>query len=154
MWLTNFNYLKLNQLLYNSCVTTICMPQLASWLSFCFQAFLYKVYISIRKHWICKKKSEIICHISPHSGRFHHRRGIGLLNSDWLWLRPIEDDAGPGEVKSWNCEIPPGSPLHYSGRGGGGRGFSYLLESHMTYLAGTHPQELASNTVNPIAIIS
>ncbi len=59
-------------------------------------------------------------------------------------LRPIGADAGPGEVESGKPGNPPGSPLDYSGRGGGvggegeGRGFSYLLESHMTYLAGSH----------------
>jgi hypothetical protein len=61
-------------------------------------------------------------------------------------LRPIGADAGPGEVESGKPGNPPGSPLHYSGRGEGwgegwgrgeGRGFSYLLESHMTYLAGS-----------------
>ncbi len=31
----HFNCLKLKQLLCNSCVTTVCIPQLASWLSFC-----------------------------------------------------------------------------------------------------------------------
>jgi hypothetical protein len=48
-----------------------------------------------------------------------------------------------------NAGIPPGSPLHYSVRRGGGHGFSYLLESHMIYLRTylTHPQELARNTV-------
>jgi hypothetical protein len=56
-----------------------------------------------------------------------------------LW--PIGDDASPGEVESGKCGIPPGSLLHYSGGGRGrgeGHGFSYLLESHMTYLAGSH----------------
>jgi hypothetical protein len=45
---------------------------------------------------------------------------------------PIGGDAGPGEVESGQCGIPPGSPLHYSGGGRGeGRRFSYLLESHI-----------------------
>jgi hypothetical protein len=52
-----------------------------------------------------------------------------------LW--PIGDDAGLGEVESGKPGDPPGSPLHYCGRGEG-HGFSYLLESHMTYLAGSH----------------
>jgi hypothetical protein len=37
----HFNCLKLKQLLCNSCVTKICIPQLASGLSFCLQAILY-----------------------------------------------------------------------------------------------------------------
>jgi hypothetical protein len=59
-----------------------------------------------------------------------------------LW--PIGDDAGPGEVESLKPRNPPGSSLYYCGRGGGGGGgeegcrFSYLLESHMTYLYGSH----------------
>ncbi len=55
-------------------------------------------------------------------------------------LRPIGDDAGPGQVESGKCRILPGSPLHFSGRGGEGEGhgFSYLPESDMTYLAGSH----------------
>ncbi len=50
------------------------------------------------------------------------------------------DDACPGEVESGQPGNPPGSPLYYCGRGGGGegRGFSYLLESRKTYLAGSH----------------
>jgi hypothetical protein len=59
----------------------------------------------------------------------------------WSW----GDDAGLGEVESGKPGDPPGSPLYYCGRGGGGvgeggegQGFSYLLESHMTYLAGSH----------------
>ncbi len=49
-----------------------------------------------------------------------------------------------GKVESGKPGILPGSPLHYTGRGEGlggggeGPGFSYLLESHMTYLAGSH----------------
>ncbi len=53
-------------------------------------------------------------------------------------LRPIEDDAEPGEVESGKCRIPPGSPPVAGGEGGEGRGFSYLLGSHMTNLAGSH----------------
>jgi hypothetical protein len=55
-----------------------------------------------------------------------------------LW--PIGDNAGPGEVESGKPRNPPGSPLHYCGEGveGEGHGFSYLLETHMTYLAGSH----------------
>ncbi len=34
-------------------------------------------------------------------------------------LRPIGADAGPGEVESGKPGNPPGSPLHYSGRGEG-----------------------------------
>ncbi len=58
-------------------------------------------------------------------------------------LRPIGADAGPGEVESGKPRNPLGSPLTTvaGGRGGAmgeGRGLSYLLESHMTYLAGSH----------------
>ncbi len=58
-------------------------------------------------------------------------------------LRPIGDDASPEEVELGKPGDPPGSPLDYCGRGEGwgrgeGHGFSYLLESHMTYLAGSH----------------
>ncbi len=56
-------------------------------------------------------------------------------------LQPIGDDAGSGEVESGKPGDPPGSPLDYCGMGGGGgegQGFSYLFESHMTYLAGSH----------------
>ncbi len=57
-------------------------------------------------------------------------------------LRPIGDDASPGEVESRKPGDLLGPPLHYCGRGEGwggeGQGFSYLLESHMTYLAGSH----------------
>jgi hypothetical protein len=45
------------------------------------------------------------------------------------------DAVGPGEVESGKTGETTVIPLHYSG-GGEGRGFSYLLESHMTYLAG------------------
>ncbi len=63
-------------------------------------------------------------------------------------LRPIGDDAGPGESQE-NAGSHWGllSTTLAGGRGEGGRGFSDLLEPHMTYLAGSHPQELASNTV-------
>jgi hypothetical protein len=55
-------------------------------------------------------------------------------------LQPIGDDAGPGEVelgKPWNL---PGLRCTAVAGGGGGEGhrFSYLLGSHMTYLAGSH----------------
>ncbi len=69
-------------------------------------------------------------------------------------LRPIGDDAGPGEVGSGKPGDPPGSPLDYCGRGEGwGRGGrSRIFLSHwVTYdlpSRFTHPQELARNTVN------
>ncbi len=58
-----------------------------------------------------------------------------------LW--PIGADAGLGEVESGKPGIPLGSPLTTvaggrGGVGGEGHGFSYLLESHKTYLAGSH----------------
>jgi hypothetical protein len=46
----------------------------------------------------------------------------------------------PGRGGVRKIQEPTGPSLHYSGggEGGEGRGFSYLLESHMTYLASSH----------------
>ncbi len=82
MWLALFYCLKLKQLLCKNFVTTICIPQLASWLCCYLHMFLQKVSISTIKPSISKEKSEILCPIWP--SWFHHRRGIGLLHSDWL----------------------------------------------------------------------
>ncbi len=131
---------------------TICIPHLASWLSFCLQPFLYKVYISVRKQWICKKVRNYLSHI-PTLASFII---VGVLVSSILIgcvrpLRPIRDNAGPGEVESGKCGIPLGSPLHYSGRGVGGGRSRIFLSPWVTYdlpSRFTYPQELASNTVN------
>ncbi len=64
-------------------------------------------------------------------------------------LRPIGADAGPGEVESGKPGNPPGSPLHYRGRGEGGRS-RIFLSPWITYdhpSRFTCPQELPRNTV-------
>jgi hypothetical protein len=53
-----------------------------------------------------------------------------------LW--PVGDDAGPGEVDSEKCRSCQGLRCTTVAGGEEGRGFSYHLESPMTYLAGSH----------------
>jgi hypothetical protein len=45
------------------------------------------------------------------------------------------DDAGQGEVELGKCRI---TPLQWQVEREEGCGFSYLFESHMTYLASSH----------------
>jgi hypothetical protein len=69
----------------------------------------------------------------------NRRRDIGLLHSDCLCAACSGDDAGPGEVELGKLMILPGPPLTtVAGGRGESCGFSYLLESHMTYLSVSH----------------
>jgi hypothetical protein len=114
----------------------------ASLLSFCLQAFLYKVYISIRKQWICKKK---VRNCKPHMTFLASFIIMGVLVSSILTgcVRPAPANRrrcwpGRGGVGNTRETTLTSAPLQWQGEGGEDHGFSYLLESHMTYLAGSH----------------
>ncbi len=96
-----------------------------------------------------KKQKLFVTYYSP--DRFHNLRDIGLLHSDWLCAaRSSQYELMPARER-WSRENPGSRRgLHSTtvaggrggGRGVGGEGegckFSYLLESDMTYLAGSH----------------
>ncbi len=76
----------------------------ASWLSFRLQACIYKVCISIRIHWICKKIQNLWVTYSP-SRRFHHSRRIGVLHYDWLCaVRFGQLETMPSARERWSQE--------------------------------------------------
>ncbi len=76
--------------------------------------------------------------------QFQFRSGIGLLHSDWLCAACSgQSEMMPAPARERWSQENMGSRqglccITVAGRGGGGCWFSYLLESHMTYLAGSH----------------
>jgi hypothetical protein len=136
---------------------TICIPQLASWLLYVFylHVFFHRVYISIIKPWK-SQKLWVTCELP---GQFNHRRGIGLLHSDFCCVLPALTNRRPcwperGRVRKMRETRVTTAVLLYCSPGGGrGRWRIFLspplrtssrpirmekLESHITNLAGLH----------------
>ncbi len=154
MWSPHFNSLKFKHLWCKHFVTTICIPQLTSWLCFYLHVFIHKVCISTIKPWSSKKK---VWNCESNMTYLASFIVIAVKVSSILigcvWPAPANRSwcqSGRGGVRKTREPTGVSTTLQWQGGGVGGRS-QIFLSPWVTYdlpSRFTCPQELAKNMVN------